>query len=121
MSRNPFGWSYPPGAANDPNAPWNQDDDGITQLQDDIAQRLEAAGIPQAFIDDIVQLIACGEQARQDREDAEVIQQLADRQAEQQADEAELEAMRRDELATRLEDEWIAETEAHRRWTESNK
>lgn len=21
-----FGWSYPPGAANDPNAPWNQED-----------------------------------------------------------------------------------------------
>jgi|SRR6516225_285799 hypothetical protein len=26
MSRSIFGWSYPPGAANDPNAPWNQDD-----------------------------------------------------------------------------------------------
>lgn len=24
--RNIFGWSYPPGAANDPNAPWNQTD-----------------------------------------------------------------------------------------------
>jgi hypothetical protein len=24
MSRSVFGWSYPPGAANDPNAPWNQ-------------------------------------------------------------------------------------------------
>lgn len=23
-----FGWSYPPGAANDPNAPYNQTDDG---------------------------------------------------------------------------------------------
>lgn len=22
-----FGWSYPPGAANDPNAPWNQTDE----------------------------------------------------------------------------------------------
>lgn len=22
-----FGWSYPPGAANDPNAPWNQQDE----------------------------------------------------------------------------------------------
>jgi hypothetical protein len=22
-----FGWHYPPGAANDPNAPWNRDDD----------------------------------------------------------------------------------------------
>lgn len=28
MARNIFGWSYPPGAANDPNAPYNQDDDG---------------------------------------------------------------------------------------------
>jgi hypothetical protein len=28
MSRSKFGWSYPPGAANDPNAPYNQDDDG---------------------------------------------------------------------------------------------
>jgi hypothetical protein len=28
MSRSIFGWSYPPGAANDPNAPYNQDDDG---------------------------------------------------------------------------------------------
>jgi hypothetical protein len=27
MSRHPFGWSYPPGAENDPNAPWNQVDD----------------------------------------------------------------------------------------------
>ena len=26
MSRSIFGWSYPPGAANDPNAPYNQDD-----------------------------------------------------------------------------------------------
>lgn len=26
MSRHMFGWSYPPGAAGDPNAPWNQDD-----------------------------------------------------------------------------------------------
>jgi len=27
MSRHPFGWSYPPGAENDPNAPYNQPDD----------------------------------------------------------------------------------------------
>ena len=26
MSRHMFGWSYPPGAANDPYAPWNQED-----------------------------------------------------------------------------------------------
>jgi hypothetical protein len=26
MTRHPFGWSYPPGAANDPSAPWNQVD-----------------------------------------------------------------------------------------------
>jgi hypothetical protein len=26
MSRSIFGWSYPPGAANDPNAPWNQEE-----------------------------------------------------------------------------------------------
>jgi hypothetical protein len=26
MTRNIFGWSYPPGAAGDPNAPWNQVD-----------------------------------------------------------------------------------------------
>lgn len=26
MSRSIFGWDYPPGAANDPNAPWNQVD-----------------------------------------------------------------------------------------------
>jgi hypothetical protein len=24
--RGMFGWSYPPGAASDPNAPWNQED-----------------------------------------------------------------------------------------------
>ena len=24
MSKNPFGWNYPAGAENDPNAPWNQ-------------------------------------------------------------------------------------------------
>jgi hypothetical protein len=27
MPRHVFGWSYPPGAANDPNAPYNQTDD----------------------------------------------------------------------------------------------
>ena len=27
MSRSPFGWDYPAGAAEDPNAPWNQHDD----------------------------------------------------------------------------------------------
>ena len=27
MTRGIFGWSYPPGAANDPNAPYNQVDD----------------------------------------------------------------------------------------------
>lgn len=26
MTRNPFGWDYPPGAEHDPNAPWNQPD-----------------------------------------------------------------------------------------------
>ena len=26
MGKNPFGWNYPPGAENDPNAPWNQTD-----------------------------------------------------------------------------------------------
>lgn len=26
MTRSPFGWSLPPGAAGDPNAPWNQSD-----------------------------------------------------------------------------------------------
>ena len=26
MARHMFGWSYPPGAAGDPNAPWNQED-----------------------------------------------------------------------------------------------
>ena len=25
MTRNPFGWHYPPGAEHDPHAPWNQD------------------------------------------------------------------------------------------------
>lgn len=25
--RNPFGWDYPAGAENDPNAPWNQSDE----------------------------------------------------------------------------------------------
>lgn len=27
MSRNIFGWDLPPGAAGDPNAPWNQSDE----------------------------------------------------------------------------------------------
>ena len=26
MGRSIFGWDYPPGAANDPRAPWNQED-----------------------------------------------------------------------------------------------
>lgn len=32
MTRNPFGWSYPPGAENDPNAPYNQVDDPNNDL-----------------------------------------------------------------------------------------
>src|SRR5262245_60118670 len=32
MSRSVFGWSYPPGAASDPNAPWNQNDDGPCEV-----------------------------------------------------------------------------------------
>lgn len=31
-----FGWSYPPGAAGDPNAPWNQT--GVSQITDYIAE-----------------------------------------------------------------------------------
>jgi hypothetical protein len=27
MGRDPFGWDYPAGAENDPNAPWNQTDE----------------------------------------------------------------------------------------------
>lgn len=29
-----FGWSYPPGAANDPNAPYNQPDYNVDMLKD---------------------------------------------------------------------------------------
>jgi len=29
-----FGWSYPPGAANDPHAPYNQDAPAITMLKE---------------------------------------------------------------------------------------
>lgn len=33
-----FGWSYPPGAANDPNAPWNQDYPDITVLKEKVVK-----------------------------------------------------------------------------------
>lgn len=32
-----FGWSYPPGAENDPNAPYNQDDELIDEDGEEIA------------------------------------------------------------------------------------
>jgi hypothetical protein len=34
MSRSIFGWSYPPGAANDPYAPYNQDAPDIVMLKE---------------------------------------------------------------------------------------
>jgi hypothetical protein len=33
---NKFGWSYPPGAANDPNAPYNQDSADIVMLKEKV-------------------------------------------------------------------------------------
>jgi len=32
MTRNIFGWSYPPGAENDPNAPYNQPDNPCEEI-----------------------------------------------------------------------------------------
>lgn len=62
MTRTPdFGWSYPPGAANDPSAPYNQTDDGITLMQDEVFKLLDGY-IPSKYIDDIMQLIQAGEQ-----------------------------------------------------------
>lgn len=58
-----FGWSYPPGAANDSNAPYNQDD-GITPLQDAVADLLTNAGIAEPLIDKIMLLIIEGESQR---------------------------------------------------------
>lgn len=39
-----FGWSYPPGAANDPNAPYNQTDDGPCNV---CGQRLDECICPE--------------------------------------------------------------------------
>lgn len=35
MSRNIFGWDYPAGAANDPNAPYNQDADYCSKCEEE--------------------------------------------------------------------------------------
>jgi hypothetical protein len=70
------GWSYPPGAANDPNAPYNQDDyDIITPMQDSISKLLDGY-ISTKYIDDIMQLIQLGEEevyAAEQRWEAEVL------------------------------------------------
>jgi hypothetical protein len=74
-----FGWSYPPGAANDPNAPWNQDEKS-TLLQDTILDLLSEAQLPQTIQDKILALIVEGEAALQQAEDDAYAEQLADEQ-----------------------------------------
>jgi hypothetical protein len=73
--RNIFGWSLPPGVSN--RMIDDQCDDGTTQLQSDILTRLEAADIPREYCDKIMLLVALGETARQDIDDARSIDRLA--------------------------------------------
>lgn len=34
MTRNPYGWNYPPGAEHDPRAPWNQKENPFEHLEE---------------------------------------------------------------------------------------
>ena len=70
-----FGWSYPPGAANDPNAPYNQTD-AVTNLQETILGLLEEAGISSEINDKIMALLMAGELELMNREDAKQIERL---------------------------------------------
>lgn len=60
-----FGWSYPAGCSGPPSQ-----DDGVTELQDNVLGLLEDAGIPEATNDAIMKLIADAEYALH-RADAE--------------------------------------------------
>jgi hypothetical protein len=84
MSKSPFGWSYPPGAENDPSAPYNQDaDNGITAMQDDVFSILDGY-IPTKYIDEILKLIAMGEQELYAAEQAAEAEALAEQHSEDQ-------------------------------------
>lgn len=55
-NQHTFGWSLPPGAAGDPNAPYNQQDH-ITKLQDDVWELLEAAGFSSEQCNNVMSVI----------------------------------------------------------------
>lgn len=80
MSRSIFGWSLPPGTTQ--RHIDELSDDGVTQLQSDILDRLESASIPQSYCDQIMKLIAMGESERQNIDDAKLVDLLADDEAE---------------------------------------
>jgi hypothetical protein len=63
MSRHPFGWSYPAGAENDPNAPYNQPDpiEDTDEFQD---KKLEMWN--EAIMDTSYMLEAIGERPEDD-------------------------------------------------------
>lgn len=65
MSRNVFGWSYPPGAATDPNAPYNQVDN-VTKLQEDVWALLEKAGFSDTECNNVMSVIQDVEQQQRD-------------------------------------------------------
>jgi hypothetical protein len=64
------------------------EDQGITTLQDDIAARLRRADIPEGHITDILELIADGEETREEFARIEAQQNHADARAIDQALEA---------------------------------
>lgn len=47
MSRNPLGWSYPAGAENDPNAPWNIEDPERCERCDETFEEFDDDGRPE--------------------------------------------------------------------------
>ena len=78
MTRNPFGWDLPPGCTQRHIDEAFGGNDGVTQLQDDILKLLEKADIAPLFCDEIMELIARGEEDRTNRDDAALIDQLVD-------------------------------------------
>jgi hypothetical protein len=99
MARSPFGWSLPPGCTQR-QIDEAFGDEGVTKLQDDIFELLERADIAERFIDGIMELIRQGELDRCNRDDAAMIDQLAEAERDRRM--------------------W-EDAEAHNRWEDTNK
>ena len=96
MARSPFGWSYPPGAAGDPNAPYNQSDSpcdvchlaaddcicpeckvcheiGRKECYDDFVGRIRSHGLCLSHAQEISRAEFDVAEARQNLQDAEMV------------------------------------------------